>query len=186
MATHGYFNASGIFFGDDLRSSRQDYALSRSVLLLAGGNRNLHDPFFDPSGTPDGLLSAREVSRMHTLPADLVVLSACQTAQGLVTPDGISGMLNAWKMAGAGTLVSSLLSVDDAATAYFMRCFYEALVGGKPVKAAFDEARNRMLEPVEKTVFRFNRRRMRNTLETVSKDWSAPRYRNAFILTDDI
>ena len=186
MATHGYFNASGIFFGDDLRSSRQDYALSRSVLLLAGGNRNLHDPFFDPSGTPDGLLSAREVSRMHTLPADLVVLSACQTAQGLVTPDGISGMLNAWKMAGAGTLVSSLWSVDDAATAYFMRCFYEALVGGKPVKAAFDEARNRMLEPVEKTVFRFNRRRMRNTLETVSKDWSAPRYRNAFILTDDI
>ena len=186
MATHGYFIAPSGFIGDDLTSSRRDYALSRSVLLLAGGNRHLHDPFFDPSGTPDGLLSAREVSRLRTLPADLIVLSACQTAQGVVTPDGISGMLNAWKMAGAGTLVSSLWNVNDEATAYFMRCFYEALADGKTVKAAFDEARNRMLEPVEKKVFRFNRRRMRNTLETVRKDWSAPRYRNAFILTDDI
>ena len=186
LATHGYFTAPSGFIGDDLTSSRRDYALSRSVLLLAGGNRHLHDPFFDPAGMPDGLLSAREVSRLQTLPADLIVLSACQTAKGVVTPDGISGMLNAWKMAGAGTLVSSLWNVDDEATAYFMRCFYEALAGGKTVKAAFDEARNRMLEPVEKKVLRFNRRRMRNTLDTVRKDWSAPRYRNAFILTDDV
>ena len=186
IATHGNFSASGGFIGDDLSSSRRDFALSRSVLLLAGGNRNLHDPFFDPSGTPDGLLSAREVSRLRTLPADLVVLSACQSGKGVVTPDGISGMLDAWKMAGAGTLVSSLWNVDDEATAYFMRCFYEALSGGKPVKAAFDEARRRMLEPVEKTVLRFDRRRMRNVQETVWKDWSAPRFRNAFILTDDV
>ena len=83
-------------------------------------------------------------------------------------------------------LVSSLWNVDDEATAYFMRCFYEALSGGKQVKAAFDEARLRMLEPVEKTILRFDRRRMRNVQETVWKDWSAPRFRNAFILTDDV
>jgi CHAT domain-containing protein len=186
LATHGNFSAQGGFIGDDLTSSRRDFALSRSVVLLAGGNRHLHDPLFDPSAMPDGLLSAREVSRLRTMPADLVVLSACQSGKGVVTPDGISGMLNAWKMAGAGTLVSSLWNVDDEATAFFMRCFYEALSAGKPVKAAFDEARNRMLEPVEKTILRFNRRRMRNETETVLVDWSAPRYRNAFILTDDV
>lgn len=186
LATHGNFSAQGGFIGDDLTSSRRDFALSRSVVLLAGGNRHLHDPLFDPSAMPDGLLSAREVSRLRTMPADLVVLSACQSGKGVVTPDGISGMLNAWKMAGAGTLVSSLWNVDDEATAFFMRCFYEALSTGKPVKAAFDEARNRMLEPVEKTILRFNRRRMRNETETVLVDWSAPRYRNAFILTDDV
>ena len=186
LATHGNFYAPSGFVGDDLTSSRRDFALSRSALILAGGNRHLHDPLFDPSGMPDGLLSAREVSRLRTLPADLVVLSACQSGKGVVTPDGISGMLNAWKMAGAGTIVSSLWNVDDEATAYFMSCFYEALSSGKPVKMAFDEARNRMLEPVEKTMLRFDRRRMRNVQETVLKDWSAPRFRNAFILTDDV
>ena len=186
LATHGFFFADGGFVGDDLTSSRRDYSLSRSVLLLAGGNRHLQDPSFDPSVTPDGLLSAREVCHLHTLPADLVVLSACQSGVGVVTPDGISGMLDAWKIAGAGSLVSSLWNVDDEATAFFMRCFYEALSAGKPVKAAFDAARDRMLEPVEKTVYRFDRRRMRNMPKTVWKDWSAPRFRNAFILTDDI
>ena len=67
-----------------------------------------------------------------------------------------------------------------------MRCFYEGLSVGKSVKEAFDEARDRMLEPVEKTVLRFDRRRMRNTPKIVRKDWSSPRFRNAFILTDDV
>ena len=186
LATHGSFSAPVGFVGDDLTSSRRDFSLSRSVLLLAGGNRHLHDPLFNPSGNPDGLLSAREVSRLSTLPADLVVLSACQSGKGVVTPDGISGMLNAWKMAGAGTLVTSLWNVDDEATAYFMRCFYESISAGKTVKAAFDEARDRMLEPVERTVLRFDSHRMRNMRKTVLKDWSAPRFRNAFILTDDV
>lgn len=60
------------------------------------------------------------------VPADLVVLSACETAAGkLYRAEGIVGLTRAFMVAGASRVLCSLWKVDDAATRAFMGKFYE-------------------------------------------------------------
>ncbi len=72
----------------------------------------------------ESLLYASDLLNLD-LPADLVVLSACQTGLGLVSGDGVIGLSRALLIAGARTVLVSLWNVDDAATGEFMRHFYE-------------------------------------------------------------
>jgi hypothetical protein len=73
----------------------------------------------------DGLLTCLEVFRMR-IPADLVVLSACETARGKVyRAEGIMGLTRAFMMAGAPRVICSLWKVDDEATRALMVRFYE-------------------------------------------------------------
>lgn len=44
---------------------------------------------FSPTETENGLLTAREVASNRSLPADLVILSACQTGLSRVSGDGM-------------------------------------------------------------------------------------------------
>lgn len=77
----------------------------------------------DASGK--GLLTARDVLDL-SLPADLVVLSACQTALGRVSGDGMIGLCRAFLVAGARAVLVSQWSVSDEATAALMAEFYRA------------------------------------------------------------
>jgi CHAT domain-containing protein len=62
------------------------------------------------------------------LNADLVTLSACETALGRVEMgDDVVGFTRAFLYAGAGSLVSSLWGVDDKATKELMVRFYDGL-----------------------------------------------------------
>jgi len=62
------------------------------------------------------------------LEADLVVMSACNTAQGERTRgDDVVGLTRGLLAAGARAAVVSLWPVDDVSTSLFMRLFYEAL-----------------------------------------------------------
>jgi len=73
----------------------------------------------------DGFLTALEVFRMK-IPADLVVLSACETGKGkVVKGEGIVGMTRAFMFAGAPRVIVSLWKVDDEATRALMVKFYE-------------------------------------------------------------
>jgi CHAT domain-containing protein len=73
----------------------------------------------------DGFLTALEVFRMK-IPADLVVLSACETGRGkVVRGEGIVGMTRAFMFAGAPRVIVSLWKVDDEATRALMVKFYE-------------------------------------------------------------
>ena len=64
--------------------------------------------------------------------ADVVVLSACDTARGRSYPsEGVIGLTEAFLIAGASSVVSSLWKVDDAATAELMYKFYRHMVDGK-------------------------------------------------------
>ena len=63
------------------------------------------------------------------LDADLVVLSACQTALGKdVRGEGLIGLTRGIMYAGSKQVLATLWKVDDAATAEFMKRFYRALV----------------------------------------------------------
>jgi len=60
------------------------------------------------------------------LPAELVVLSACQTALGDdVRGEGIVGLTRGFFQAGTSRLIASLWNVDDASTARLMEQFYQ-------------------------------------------------------------
>lgn len=77
----------------------------------------------------DGRWTAREVLREWRLAADLVVLSACETALGQEVPgEGYVGFSQAFLLAGARNLVVSLWEVDDASTSLLMESFYRHLL----------------------------------------------------------
>jgi CHAT domain-containing protein/tetratricopeptide (TPR) repeat protein len=72
----------------------------------------------------DGALEAREMMKMH-LTADLVVLSACDTARGgLHAGEGLIGMTWALFAAGCPSVVASEWRVGSATTAVLMETFY--------------------------------------------------------------
>ncbi|NQE36837.1 CHAT domain-containing protein [Microcoleus asticus] len=80
---------------------------------------------FSPTDYENGLLTAREVIQSSSLPADLVVLSACQTGLGRITGEGMLGLSRAFLVAGARTVVVSQWSVSDSATMELMVAFYK-------------------------------------------------------------
>jgi CHAT domain-containing protein/Tfp pilus assembly protein PilF len=76
----------------------------------------------------DGFLRLLDIYNME-LNADLVVLSACQTALGKeVGEEGLMGLTRGFMYAGAPRVVASLWKVDDEATAALMKKFYEGLL----------------------------------------------------------
>ena len=76
----------------------------------------------------DGFLRMLDIYNMD-LNADLVVLSACQTALGKeVGEEGLIGLTRGFMYAGAPRVVASLWKVDDEATAELMKKFYEGML----------------------------------------------------------
>ncbi|MEM9266831.1 MAG: CHAT domain-containing protein [Cyanobacteria bacterium P01_F01_bin.13] len=96
LATHGFFNESNPLQG---------------ALALA------------PTEGQDGFLTAEEILN-HSLRADLVVLSACDTGRGQITGDGVIGLSRSFLAAGASNVMVSLWQVPDDATAHLMIEFY--------------------------------------------------------------
>lgn len=82
----------------------------------------------DEKGNPvDGFLDLDDIYNLD-LSADLVVLSACQTALGKeVNGEGLIGLTRGFMYAGAPRVISTLWKVDDFATAKLMAEFYKAM-----------------------------------------------------------
>lgn len=75
----------------------------------------------------DGVLTVGELYSMN-LNADLVTLSACETGLGKVfSGDDVVGLTRGFLYAGSRSIVASLWSVDDRATAALMKNFYTNL-----------------------------------------------------------
>jgi CHAT domain-containing protein len=110
----------------------------------------------------DGFLRLNDIYNMN-LNADLVALSACQTALGKeVRGEGLIGLTRGFMYAGSPRVVASLWKVDDVATAEFMKLFYEKMLkeNMRPA-AALREAKIGMMK---------------------QKRWSSPYYWAAFEL----
>lgn len=116
FATHGVFNDAS--------------PLDSSIVLaqpLAGAKE-------------DGFLTAREIFDLD-LPAEMVVLSACNTARGdKRSGEGVVGLSWALFVAGAPTQVLSQWAVADQSTAQLMKSFYSNLKAGQAKGAALRAA----------------------------------------------
>ncbi len=113
FATHGYL--------DTARSG-----LSAIVLSMV-----------DEQGNPqDGFLRTHDIYNLK-LPAELVVLSACETGLGKdVKGEGIEGLTRGFMYAGARRVVVSLWNVNDKATAALMQRLYVGMLRSNKTPAA--------------------------------------------------
>ncbi|MEP7039088.1 MAG: CHAT domain-containing protein, partial [Acidobacteriota bacterium] len=113
----------------------------------------------------NGFLRANDIYNMK-LPAELVVLSACQTGLGKeVRGEGLIGLTRGFMYAGARRVVVSLWSVNDKATADLMETFYRRMLkeGERPA-AALRAAQIEMWK---------------------QKAWQSPYYWSAFVIQGD-
>jgi CHAT domain-containing protein/tetratricopeptide (TPR) repeat protein len=118
---------------------------------------------FDQRGQArDGFLRLHDIYGLR-LPAELVVLSACNTALGKqVRGEGLVGIVRGFMYAGAKRVVASLWKVDDEATGELMSRFYLAVLRENQSPAA-------ALRQAQLALWRQNR-------------WRPPFYWAAFVL----
>lgn len=120
----------------------------------------------DAAGRPqNGFLDLQDIYNMN-LSADLVVLSACETALGKsVSGEGLIGLTRGFMHAGAKSVVASLWTVSDIVTAKLMEQFYRAMeIEGLQPAAALRAAQIRLRQ---------------------QKRWSSPYYWAGFQLQGD-
>ena len=104
-------------------------SLSRTALALAPGEGE------------DGFVAPADLAALK-LDADLVVLSACRTAGGVVvTGEGMQGLTAPLLEAGARAVVATQWRISDRKTVQLVEDFYAALAGGRPVAEALREAK---------------------------------------------
>lgn len=159
IATHGFTEE---FEGRDIEE-----ALDHTGLLLSGaldiGENDSKKGYKD---NDDGILTAREISDLDFNGVTLATLSACQTAQGTISNEGVFGLQRGFKMAGVKSLLMSLWQVDDEATCLLMTEFYKNWIGeGKTKHDALELAKQSVRSHKE-------------------KGWDDPKYWAAFILLD--
>jgi CHAT domain-containing protein/tetratricopeptide (TPR) repeat protein len=117
----------------------------------------------DEQGQPqDGFLRAHEIYNLN-LPAELVVLSACQTGLGKeIKGEGLIGLTRGFMYAGAKRVVVSLWSVNDKATSDLMTKFYQGMLKDNQRPAA--ALRTAQIEMWKQ------------------KQWQSPYYWSAFVI----
>lgn len=123
-----------------LAALRERAGACRVLHLAVHGDFRADNPLFSGLTLADGDLTTLDVFNLR-LKASLVTLSACQTGRSVVGGgDELLGLMRAFLYAGAASLVVSLWTVADAATAEWMATFYRALSGGATKSAAAREA----------------------------------------------
>jgi CHAT domain-containing protein/tetratricopeptide (TPR) repeat protein len=139
LATHGYF-LSNVRSGTAglSRSVLENNPMLRSMIFFAGAQNALNKR---PLDKEDGILTAYEAQNLHLEGTEIVVLSACQTAQGKIqNGEGVYGLQRALLIAGAKSVLLSLWDVDDKVGRAFMTIFYEKWLGGMSKQEAFRAA----------------------------------------------
>ncbi|MDQ3746767.1 MAG: CHAT domain-containing protein, partial [Acidobacteriota bacterium] len=113
--------------------------------LACHGQFRPDSPLFSSLRLGDGWLTVRDAYTLD-VNAGLVTLSACETGVSAVAPgDELIGLVRGFFYAGAPTLVLSLWTVDDEATAELMTDFYTSLRAGSRPAAALRAAQLRQM-----------------------------------------
>ncbi|MCP4661833.1 MAG: CHAT domain-containing protein [bacterium] len=153
LATHGFFlrdaadardaggerGAADLFFPPRSSPADAESPLLRSGIALAGANTAIAE------GRHEGLVSAAKVIGLDVRGADLVVLSACDTARGDIrNGEGVFGLQRAFMYAGARTLVMTRWQVDDDTAKEVMTEFYRLWSTGLTKAEALRQAKRKL------------------------------------------
>lgn len=129
FATHGFFQPV---------SENETAPLWRAGVALSGANMTAASD----SPAEDGVLYAAELTGWALDGVELVVLSACDTAQGDRSyVEGLSGLPSALAAAGAKRSLLARWPVDDRGAANFMVRFYENLVAKRSYAVALRQTK---------------------------------------------
>jgi CHAT domain len=110
-----------------------DRSLARTALALA------------PGGGESGYVTASDVAALR-LRADVVVLSACRTAGGVVIDgEGVQGLTGSVLAAGGRSVVATQWRIHDRAIVPLVRSFYDGLAHGLPVADALRAAKRQAI-----------------------------------------
>ena len=124
FATHGFF---------DPVTPAEAAPLWRAGIALAGANAATETHH----ALNDGTLYAAEAMNWPLAGVDLVVLSACSTAQGDRSyTEGLAGLPSALALAGVRRSLLARWPVEDRGAALFMAAFYEALAATRSYEKA--------------------------------------------------
>lgn len=145
LATHGFFIAKS----DEARkvpffqhySQAIENSMQRAGIALAGAE-DTWTGVQQPEEANDGILTANEVAQMDLNGTQLVILSACETALGNYSFEGVFGLPRGFKQAGVKSLLVSLWSVNDKSTSLLMSSFYRYWMQGETKQQAFKHAVN--------------------------------------------
>jgi CHAT domain-containing protein/tetratricopeptide (TPR) repeat protein len=119
---------------------QRSMADAQIVHLATHGDFRADNPLFSGLWIGDGWLTTLDIFNMR-LNASLVTLSGCQTGRNVVQAgDELAGLMRAFLSAGAASLILSLWSVEDEATAQLMQSFYQYLTAGEGKGAALRSA----------------------------------------------
>jgi len=104
------------------------------------------NPLFSSLRLSDGWFTARDAYGLK-LNCGLVTLSACETGMNTVAPgEELMGLARGFLSAGSPTVLMSLWTIDDQATADLMVAFYEELTRTKSPAAALRGAQVKLLK----------------------------------------
>ena len=105
---------------------------SRAWLLMEGFQ-------YADSQLPKSIITAKEIFAMNLDGTQLVVLSACNTTLGdSSSATGTASMNQAFIIAGAQAIITTLWEINDFVTCLFMEEFYKQLITGSDCLTALD------------------------------------------------
>jgi len=121
--------------------------------LACHGQFRPENPMFSSLHLADGWVTVRDICAQKLI-AELVTLSACETGLNKIfAGDEIIGLTRGFLSAGANSLILSLWTVNDAATAELMKSLYKNVQRGSTVSASLRIAQNEFIKRGEHPYF---------------------------------
>jgi CHAT domain-containing protein len=129
LSTHAFFNSQDKHSINPQQLSEEP--LMRCGIVFAGANQALRDKkiYIDAD---EGIWTGYEISESNLLDTKLVILSACETSKGEIQAnEGIYGLHQAFKLAGAHYILASRKKVYDGDAKDFVVTFFRKAADGK-------------------------------------------------------
>ena len=153
-----YFSTESYFDSDATEQTFKEKASDYKIVHIAThGLMDDQAPLFSKlvfspeskDSLNDGFINTRELFAMD-IPAQLVVLSACETGSGIeASGEGIVSLANGFFFAGSKSVVMTLWQANDQSSAEVMDKFYEKLADGSGKADALRQAKLQYLQQAD-------------------------------------